>query len=258
MIIKLFDHLYNDFEGRGYFQEAFGYYCVDALDVPGTVGDINAYLMLKLRKDCLWPIDDKCSAYTESDLFDVIELLYDHVSKSISGFYHSYGDCGMHYDTFDKKPGQGEYRTRVNELLRDYNEGYELSPEGEIVHTALAGTEPLINDESPTYDPQNVDHIVQEAISCYKLSRSSTTDKRNAVNMLAGVLEFLRPKIKTLQITADENDLFNIANNFGIRHHDKNQKIDYDQEIWLDWIFYHYLASVKAIVRLIKKGETST
>jgi len=258
LVLSLFRGIYHDFEERGYFQEAFGYYCVDADQVPGRVGnDIYTYFIFKLRKDNMWPIYDSCLEYSESDLFDVIELLYDHISKPISGWNHTYGNCGMHYNTFDKEPGQAEYLTKINDLINDYDNGYELSSTGEIVHIPLTGTEPLINDESLTYDPQNVDRTIQEAINCYKLSRSSTTDKHNAVNMLAGVLEFLRPKIKTLQISADENDLFIIANKFGIRHHDNNQKTDYDQETWLDWIFYYYLAAINAIIRLIKKGETS-
>jgi len=76
--------------------------------------------------------------------------------------------------------------------------------------------------------------------------------------MLAKVLEFIRPKIKLLLTTDDENDLFNIANNFGIRHHNEIQKTDYDQEIWLDWMFYYYLSTINSIVRLINKRQTRT
>jgi hypothetical protein len=52
-------------------------------------------------------------------------------------------------------------------------------------------------------------------------------------------------------------DLFNIANNFGIRHYNEKQKTNYDQEVWLDWIFYYYLATINTIIRLIKKRETT-
>lgn len=254
---KLFSHLYNDFEVRGYFQEAFGYYCVDAGYVPGKVGNVNAYFLLKLRKDNLWPIDEKWPEYDESDLLDIIEMLYDHVSEPTEGEYHSYGDCGYHYSKFNEKAGRIEYRERINELLRDYGEGYELSPEGEILHVAITGAEALLNGNLPTYDKTNVDDVVREAISHYKRSRSSLTDKQNAVKMLAGVLEFLRPKIKNVLTTADEGELFNIANNFGIRHHNTRQKTEYDREVWLDWIFYHYLSTISSVIRLItKRGGT--
>jgi hypothetical protein len=136
-MIRLFDYLYSDFVEKGYFQEAFGYNCVDAGEVPGKVGnDINVYFILKLRKDNLWPIRDKCVGYDESDLFDVIEFLYDHMSKPIKGTLHTYNDCGWHYYSFNKDSGKIEYRTKINELLRDYSEGYELSAGGEVLHIA--------------------------------------------------------------------------------------------------------------------------
>jgi len=259
LMLRLFANLYNDLTEKGYFQEAFGYVCVDLGDVPGEVGlDVNAYFILKLRKDKLWPISENYTHYDESDLFDVIELLYDHISKPLSGMYHEYADCGWHYNSFDKEAGRIHYRSRINELLRDYHEGYELSPDGEILHKAIPGAEALLNSEPLTYDTQNVDSFVREAVTCYKRSRSSLTDKRNAVKMLADVLEFLRPKIKAVLTTADEKDLFNIANNFGIRHHKKEQKTDYDQEVWLDWMFYHYLATINTVIRLIRKRESNT
>lgn len=258
LVLDLFQGIYQDFEERGYFQEYFGYYCVDDGQVSGTVGNnIPAYFLFKLRKNNLWPVNSACLEYTESDLFDVVELLHDHISKGVIGRNHTYGNCGMHYTTFDKESGQNEFRDRLNELLKDYNDGYELSLIGEIVHLPLSGTEPLLNNPPPPYDPKNVDSLIQYAINCYKSSRSSITEKRNSVKMLADVLEFLRPKITAILTTQDEKDLFNIANNFGIRHNKANQKTEYDQEIWLDWIFYNYLATVNCVIRLIKKRETN-
>lgn len=254
----LFGKLYSDLDEKGYFQEAFGLDCEDLGYLPGRAGsDVDAYFFRKLRKHGLWPITQRQLQYDESDLFDVIELLYDHVSEPEKSMCHGWDNRCRHYDSFNRKSGQATYRAEVNELLSDYDEGYRLSRDGEIVHRALPGTETLLDSKAPTYDVRNVDNIVAEATECYKLSRSSLTDRRNAVRMLADVLEFLRPELKAVLTTADENDLFNIANNFGIRHHNKAQKTDYDQEIWLDWMFYYYLAAINVIVRLIKKHESS-
>lgn len=255
---KLFVSLWEDLKDKGYFQEAFGYNCIDIGYVQGKLGDVSIYFLRTLHKDNLWPIPTKYLFYNESDLFDVIELLYDHVSSPVSGTYHSYDDCGWHYETFDKAAGQAEYVSRVNELLKDYTEGYELSPDGEILHKAIPGAETLLNDEPPKYDKNNVDNRIREAIHRYKQSRSSLTEKHNSIKMLADILEFLRPKIKIVLTTADEKDLFNIANNFGIRHHKQGQKTDYDKDIWFDWIFYYYLATVNTAIRLIKKHESGT
>ena len=51
----------------------------------------------------------------------------------------------------------------------------------------------------------------------------------------------------------DEKALFNIANNFGIRHHNDKQQTNYDPAIWLSWMFYFYLSTIHAVVRMIEK-----
>lgn len=78
--------------------------------------------------------------------------------------------------------------------------------------------------------------------------------RRDAVRNLGDVVEFLRPKIKKV-LKDDESDLFNILNNFGIRHHNDQQRTGYEQSIFLSWLFYHYLAAIHAAVRLIEKRE---
>lgn len=95
---RLFLDLYKSFVEKDYFQEAFGYECVDAGEVQGTLGsDIMSQFLLNLRKDNLWPIPEKIITYSEDDLFDVIEFLYDLISKPVDGYFHSYNGCGHHY-----------------------------------------------------------------------------------------------------------------------------------------------------------------
>lgn len=255
-LLRLFLAVYCDFERKGYFQEAFGYQCVDAGDVPGTIGvDIEAYFLLKLRKDNLWTIKDRYQQYTEDDLFDVIEFLHDYISKPIDGRYHSYGDCGWHYETFDQHAGQPEYRNEINQLLKDYGDGYELSLAGEILTLATPGTELIFKAELPEYSKESIEDRVKEAINKFRRSRSSLEDKRDAIRTLVDCLEFLRPRVKEVLPRSDESDLFNIANNFGIRHHNEKQKTDYDQSVWLNWMFYYYLSTIHAVTRLLTKKD---
>jgi hypothetical protein len=47
-----------------------------------------------------------------------------------------------------------------------------------------------------------------------------------------------------------EGDLFNIANNFAIRHNNREQRGEYDREVWLRWMFYVYLATIHAVSRV--------
>ena len=258
MLRRLVKVLFDDFEDRGYFQQSFGYYCFDAGDVPGTVGkDVDAYILRKVRKHDLWPISSHIDLYSEDDLFDMMEFLYDHVSKPLHGWYHSYGNCGWHYTEFDKEEGQEEFRAELNQLIQDYGDGYQLTSQGEILSLGEPGMLHLLEAELPHYDPQNVEGRVEKAILKFRYRRASVDDRREAVRILADVLEFMRPMVKDVLATKDERDLFEIANNFGIRHHRQGQKTGYDQSIWLSWIFYFYLATIHTVVRLINIKQKS-
>src|SRR4029077_12555857 len=128
----LFIATYDHFDRADYFQEAFGYWCIDAKDVPGTLGlHVEAQIVRRLRKGNLWPIRERAIEYSEDDVFDMSEFLHDHISKPLEGHYHSYGGCGYHYSTFDQQAGRLEFSTEMNQILRDYGEGYELSEDGE-------------------------------------------------------------------------------------------------------------------------------
>lgn len=258
MLLRLFHNTYMLFLLKDYFQEAFGYECVDAGKIAGTLGlDIEAQMFRNLRKPNLWPIQEKCHTYSEDDLFDVIEFLFDSISKPIDGDFHSWNECGWHYKTFDQEAGRTEFRTEINQFLRDYKSGFELSEEGEILEIVDKGLEHIYEAAVPSNDPANIEVRVDAAILKFRRHRSSLEDRRDAVRGLADVLEFLRPKLKQVIVPKDESDLFNIANNFGIRHHNENQKTDYDKPIWYSWMFCYYLATIHASLRLIEKHENN-
>jgi hypothetical protein len=80
---------------------------------------------------------------------------------------------------------------------------------------------------------ENVRKRIESAVLRYRRHGSTLDDRRQAVRDLADVLEYLRPKVKALLTKPDESDLFNIANNFGIRHHNDKQKTTYDTALWL-------------------------
>lgn len=70
------------------------------------------------------------------------------------------------------------------------------------------------------------------------------------------MLEYLRPHAKQLLSSADEDDLFNVANNFTVRHLNQRQKSGFDKAIWYDWMFYTYLGTVRTILRIIDERGT--
>jgi len=253
---RVFTGMYSTWEDEGFFQEALGYYCIDAGFIAGSVGrDVEGYVLLELRKSHLLPIRTEITNYTEDDLFDVIEFLYEHVSKPINRDYHSYSDCGWHCSSFDRAEGRAEFQEKVNRILHRYSGGFELSTDGEILSLPDAGFEALMQAALPPGDPENVEARVEAARRKFRRLRATLDERRDAIRDLADVLEFLRPKLKGLLTSKDESDLFNLANNFGVRHHNALQKVAYDRPIWYSWLFYYYLATIHAVVRLIKKHE---
>lgn len=245
---ELFLRVYAQLVQEGYFDENFGFYCVDQGHVAGKIKDVELEILLKIRKKNLWPIDDHIAIYNEDDLFDIIEFLYFHVSKPVDGAYHSWNNCGMHWETFNKIDGQSYFRTKINELLDMYSNPFELSEKGEILQKPEVGFERIFEADIPS-DNESVKDRINSAVLRYRRHGSTIDDRRQAVRDLADVLEYLRPQVKNILNKQDENDLFNLANNFGIRHHNEKQKTNYDTALWLSWMFYYYLATIHVLLR---------
>lgn len=259
---RLFSDLYTKLGNEGYFQQYFGYSCVDAQDgwAPGELGEnIDAQIFRMLRKDNLWPIRDKIENYTEDDLFDMFELLFDHVSQPVEtpGAFHSYGACGWHYAKFDKTLGIVEYWNAINEILSEYKTGFEISAEGLILVKDQDGIASIYNADIPT-DRDDIKIKVDLAVNKYRQSRSDLDMRRMAIRELADILEILRNEAKDYLNDKDESDLFNIANNFSIRHANDKQKIKYDKDIWYSWMFYFYLATIHALLRIKERSNAKT
>ncbi len=140
----------------------------------------------------------------------------------------------------------------------DFKQGYELSLDGEIQELSKHGLEEIIDADLPVYDKENVNKLVDSAISKFRSRKSNLNDKKSAIKDLADVLEFLRKKLKEYKILSksDDGNLFEIANSYSIRHHSEDQHRNYDKSIWYSWIFHSYLATIHAGIRLIMKYES--
>lgn len=250
---KLFLITYKKLNRDGYFQKYFGIDCVDG-DIEGELGyDIDAMIFVNLRKENLYPVYTKITDYSEDDFFDMIEFLHDHCSKGLSGFNHEWNNCGYHFQEFNDKEGQKHFREQMNPILKEYLNGFEISENGEILMLSDSGLTTLFEANIPTTNNLNIKDRMNASILKFRRHRSSLDERKEAIRELADVLEFLRPEIKKHLNKKDENDIFNIANNFGIRHHNLDQKIEYDKAIWYSWIFYFYLATIHSVLRLTKK-----
>ncbi|AKB29516.1 RpoS [Methanosarcina siciliae T4/M] len=206
------------------------------------------FIFRKLGLWGIWPIEENIAKYEESTLFSVIELLHDYVSRKYFAGVSEFAIEGVVYE-YDKKYGQRVYRTMVNDILRYYNGGYELSEDGEILKLSPLGFETLVEKDIETNDPENIDLRVKYSISKFSRYNSSIEDKKDAVRTLGDVLEYLG-KFGIKLDNKDDSDLFKIINGFDIRHHNREQQRGYDKDAWYDWMFYTFLASIHVLLKL--------
>jgi len=195
---------------------------------------------------------------TEDHIFELLEFLYDHVSKP--GKLSELDWNQYDYDGYDDEAGREEFRNTANSFLADYKTGFELTKDGIVLAVGTAGLQHILDAEIIPYDEANVDSKVRNAIVKWRNRHLSLSEKKEAIRELAEVFEWLK-KTKGLGNVLDRKDesaIFDIANNFAIRHHDPKQKTNYDRAIWYSWIFHFYLATYHATVRLLIKLEEDT
>ena len=196
---------------------------------------------------------------TEDHIFDIIEFLYNRASKP-GEWGNMTSETGWNYYDYldyDDETGQDEFRDKANAILFEYKTGFELTKAGTILAKGTDGLQHILNAEIVPFDEVNVDSKVRNAITKWRNRSLSMSEKKEAIRELADVFEWLK-KTKYLSNVLDSKDesaLFDLANNFGIRHHNPNQKTNYDQAIWYSWIFHFYLATYHASIRLLMKNE---
>lgn len=100
----------------------------------------------------------------------------------------------------------------------------------------------------------NPDDEVAHAIRDFRERGASSTQKRQALALLAGALELRRGRAKVV-LGKDEDDLFKIANNFGIRHRNDRQRTAYGDE-FLDYLFGTFLSSVTLLEALERRDAS--
>lgn len=246
-------NLYPFFRDRDFFKGQAG---ITEHNLPDSINHKAAFSIgfhpFPITK---WESDE----ITEDRIFDVIEFLYDHVAEpgELVSMTTDEGYDYSDYDGYDVESGKKEFREKVNAFLCDFGNGYELSEDGMILSIGDHGLKHILDAEIIPYDEINVDSKVRDAIIKWRNRHLDIRERKQAIRELADVFEWLKKtkKISKILSRKDESAIFEIANKFSIRHHDPNQKREYDESIWYAWIFHFYLATYHAVIRMLKKLE---
>ncbi|HMS12292.1 MAG TPA: hypothetical protein PKD80_04260 [Microthrixaceae bacterium] len=250
----LFSTLVSELFAKDQMPEAFGHDCIDDDSLQGTLGsDPAARLLIETGRDNFLAVAEQSPLWDQDTFLDAVELFGRLVStgdKNAEGSYdHRHMDCGWHYAAFDREPAFTDYRSLVNRILARYDDGFHLNTHGQVERLVGADLEGLAEPASDSMSLEGTDEEhVQAALM--KFRRRDLPSRRDAVRDLADVLERLRPHAKELMGRRDEGPLFDIANNYWIRHNGSGQKREYDHNVWWDWVFHLYLASIRLIQAL--------
>lgn len=238
---ELFVQTYFELSKSGLFEELIGYNDTWGNWKRGLIAnDYNVFVYKRIGKKDLVPIDADVF-YREQDIFDLMELFYDYVS--LPNEYHEY----------DKVTGQDLYRKEMNNIINNYEKGYELTEEGYIRELINNGLEELIDSKQVSTTNATIEETVQTAKKKFLHHKADETDKRSAILEIGRELENLK-KTKQLDLNnKDESELFQILNNFNLRHNRPDQLSNYDKEVFYPWIFYNLLAALDASLKLQKK-----
>lgn len=252
-VYQMLGSVYRLLRSKEFFREKTG------ISIVGSEsGEFKekAHILLHFQP---FPIDEWYDhEINEDNVFSFIEFMFDNISMpgEVATFEDNEGYSYRDY-VYDTQLAQKELRDLVNSFLVLYKEGFELNEFGEIVSIGENGLRMILNADITPYNKENVDDKVLDAISIWKKRKSSIADRKRAIQELADVFEWLKKtgKLDKVLNKKDESDIFNIANNFGIRHHNQKQKTNYDVNIWYSWIFHFYLASYHAVIKMLTKKE---
>ena len=255
MIITRVRALVDEFWTEFYFARTLGYSCVD--DTDDERSSPEQELDRRVSKPHLW--SQESESWTEVDLCDFIEVFHDLAAWPTMGWYHDFNDCGWHPQGFSDRLGQALYRWRMNCLLDQTLFRFRLADKGEDIGrmvTFISGELGQLIDD--VLDGEVGPHEdVTHAVALFR-DRDGTRDmQRSAIVSLAGILESRRQLLQDHLLTNDEGALFQIANQFDLRHRKADQRSDYATE-FLEWTFYWYLATVQLTDRLIADDSRDT
>jgi hypothetical protein len=249
--------LVEDLRDRGYLDCVAPQGCVVKPASTPAAELLATKLTRSLHVDIRWP---PSSQDWDSDTFySLIEVVHDLIGRPRHRDRHSIEGCRWHYSKFAPTPARTLYRWHVDRLFENYGAGLQLASGGEdmgrLVRAAGDDRDELVEQALQTPNPSDR-NAVRHAIALFRSRGADREIKRSAVLALHRVLEDRRILIETELMSKDAGALFQIANQFDLRHSGERQRADY-HDAYLDWIFWWYLATLELTDRIVaSQGES--
>jgi len=223
-----------------------------ALSLPASraVREVNAEFLRLISKNVLPPqgAENYFGKLSYNELFDVVEYFYGKIKtiKQVNGSE----PIGTTAESRNK------FRYKINQIIRRFEDGFELCADGEIIHMKPLGMDKFVDPSQDSELSADIKSKIAAAVKMfYSLDTSPDfTNKKAAIKLLADEFELIRPWIKSKSLLKeDEKKLFDYLNNFGIRHNRIGQMIDYEKDIFYDWIFGSLLSALYAFEKILER-----
>jgi DNA-directed RNA polymerase subunit F len=145
----------------------------------------------------------------------------------------------------------------VNNLLRAYKTGYYLVPStGFVMEQPNEALEKQLSYDGEGM-PEDVYEQLKSASQSFYRFDADKESKKKAIASLADILENVRGEVKDLLnseygVPKNEHDklIFDIVNNYNIRHDNQRQKTSYSKDIWYEWMMQYYTSVIIAFYKL--------
>lgn len=254
-------YLIKEMQYLGYFPKILPPACVD--DGGISAEWLDTQIASAIGHRIQWPLDSHSPQLRVSEpiLFSLIEFFHDHAQRPRTSWWHSFNECGFHYQQYNRESGGVVYRWRMNEVLAAHGSMFRIAREGaqrgRLVRTFSAALDTTLEQVVVERREGSPEDEVANAIELFRSRDATAPTKRAALTVLANHLEPRRVRIRAATTKNDEVYLFDIANNFAIRHRNDHQRQDYGPE-YLDWLFVNYLGMIQLIDSLdSREGQPS-
>lgn len=226
----------------------------------GQVVDVELFFLERVRSMRPWQYllemifsdDDKVQEPSTSidEVLDFVQALYGIASLVTEEERHDFTPAAQ-------ERGRARMREVVDPVLNLLEPALELAGDGAIVQVTPSVLEPLVEHPLPAdVATADIAEEVGAAVRQFRGRHATAADRHSACVRLAGVLESLREQGESRPaLGADEDRLFEIANQFGFRHRNAQQRTGYDEEVFHEWFFYVQLAAIRLAARLRARDQ---